>query len=84
MNRTPILRAARQATQQLRFKCSGLIRSVKSSGMPTELSTSRQAPVTDKLRMTQSMAAAKPNRIEPPFRVRCLGFWRGLVITSAK
>lgn len=60
VNCTPILWNERHATWQFRFTNSGLINSVKSSGIPTVLLTSRQAPVSDILRMMQSIAAASP------------------------
>ena len=51
--RTPIRRAARQATWQGRVTSSDLMTNVKSLGMPTGLSISRQAPVADTLRTRQ-------------------------------
>ena len=44
--------------------------------MPTGLSTSNAAPVSDIFLMTQSTAAATPNMIEPPFSVRSRGLRR--------
>ena len=46
------------------------MRSVKLSGT-LELTTSRQAPVSDRLRTKQSIEGALPNEIEPPLNVRC-------------
>jgi len=69
-NRTPMRFADRQATLQSRFRNSGFIKSVNRSGIPTGLSTSKAAPVSDILRIVQSIAAATPNMMEPPLKVR--------------
>lgn len=82
-NFTPIRFAERQITRQLRFTNSGLISSVNSSGMPIGLSTSKAAPISDILRIIQSMAAATPNMMEPPFKVRKRGeFLRSVIAKS--
>ena len=82
LKETPIRLAERQATWQLRFVGSGLIWSVKSSGIPTGLATSRQAPVSDKLRTTQSTVAAAPKIIDAPLSVRTRGLARFSIIHS--
>lgn len=81
VKRTPMRLDARQTTWQFRFTNSGLISSVKSSGMPTGLSTSRAAPLSDIFRMMQSMAAATPKMIEPPLKVRSRGLPRKSAMT---
>jgi hypothetical protein len=73
LNRTPIRWPDRHATWQSRFRFSGLIHSAKWSGTaagPLGPSISRQAPVSDMLRMRHTIAGAVPNRIEPPLKVR--------------
>src|SRR6185369_2244475 len=82
LNETPIRLAERQATRQSRFVGSGLIWSVKSSGIPTGLATSRQAPVSDKLRTRQSTVDAAPKIIDPPLSVRTRGLARFSIIRS--
>lgn len=69
----PIRRAARHATEQGRVTSSALMTKSKSFGMPTWLSTSRHAPVSDTLRTRQSIAAPR-KEIVAPFKVR----WRWL------
>ena len=71
LKRTPIRCAERHATSQDRVKTSGLMMSLKSSGMPIGPLTSKQAPVSERLRTTQSTAGALAKRIEPPLNVRC-------------
>jgi hypothetical protein len=56
---------------QDRLVRSGLITSVKVSGIPIGLSTSRQAPVLERLRTMQSMLPAWSKEIDPPLMVRC-------------
>lgn len=56
-----------------------MIWSVKSSGIPTGLATSKQAPVSDKLRTTQS-TVDPPNTIDAPLSVRTRGLARFSVI----
>jgi hypothetical protein len=67
--RMPIRLCFRHATSQRRLRSSGLMRSVKLSGT-SALAISRQAPVSDRLRMMQSIEGALANEIEPPFNVR--------------
>ena len=55
---------------------SGRTTRVKSSGIPTGLTTSRFAPVLDKFRIVQSMAPPRWNEIVPPLRVRLRGALR--------
>jgi hypothetical protein len=76
--RTPILRGVRQATSQPRFKHSGLMISVKVSGMAVGCSISRQAPLSERLRMTHSYRP-RSNEIEPPLKVRCRGAFRSFM-----
>jgi hypothetical protein len=63
--------------RQFRLRILGLIRRVKLSGIPTGLATSRQAPVSDMLRITQSIPAV-PKVIDAPFSVRSLGLFRSI------
>ena len=79
LKRTPIRCAVRQATSQDRVRISGLTMSWKLSGIPNGLTTSRQAPVSDRFRIIQSVDAPAPGEIVPPLNVRC----RGLVRCSA-
>jgi hypothetical protein len=44
-------------------------------------STSKQAPVSDKLRTTQSTVDATPNMVDPPLRVRTRGLARFSIIS---
>ena len=76
-NRTPIRRADRHATRQRRCTPSLLIINVKSLGMPTGLSISRHAPVSETLRTVQSIPAARSNEINPAFKTR----WRWLFLS---
>ena len=71
LKRTPIRCAERHATSQDRVKISGLMMSLKKSGMPIGPLTSKQAPVSERLRTVQSMAGAFAKQIEPPLNVRC-------------
>ena len=62
-------RADRHATRQGRFTPSLLITRVKLLGMPTGLSISSNAPVSDTLRTVQLIPALS-NEIIPAFRTR--------------
>lgn len=80
-NRTPIRASDRHATTHDRLRISGLINSVKVSGMPSG-ETSKPAPFSEILRMMQSRAGRVPIRIEPLFSVRCLGLARRSFMAS--
>jgi hypothetical protein len=67
---TPIRCADRHATSQDRVKISGLMMSLKLSGIPIRLETSKHAPVSERLRTMQSMAGEFAKQIEPPLNVR--------------
>jgi hypothetical protein len=73
---TPILRPLRHTTRQFRLTISGRIRRVTSSGIPAGFSTSSEAPLSDMLRMIQSIEATDPNMMDPPLMVRSLGLRR--------
>ena len=79
-NLTPTFRAVRQTTRQRRLMASGRIMSVNSSGIPSGLSTSRQAPVSDRLRTRQSNVVLWPKTMLPALRVRRRGLLRGVFI----
>jgi hypothetical protein len=81
VKRTPIRRAERHTIWHVRNKLSGFMTSVKSSGMPMGLVTSRQAPSSETLRTTQSIPAARLKEIVPDFNVRDRGVARCLFTT---
>ena len=45
--------------------------SLKLSGIPIRLESSKQAPVSERLRTMQSIGGAFAKEIEPPLNVRC-------------
>jgi hypothetical protein len=71
LKRTPILWAERQTTSQGRLSNSGLIINVKVLGTAIGLVISNMAPVSDRLRMMQSMLLPPIQEIDPPLNVRC-------------
>ena len=73
-NCTPIRAALRQTTRHAWQDWSRSNTRSKLSGTPNGLSTIRQAPVRDRLRTVQSIAAPRLRQlIFPPRRVRVLG-----------
>jgi hypothetical protein len=60
-------------TRHGRWLWSASTTSVKRSGIPTGELTSSAAPVSEKLRIVQSMAAPPPNEILPDFNNRRRG-----------
>jgi hypothetical protein len=70
-NSTPIRSVERHANRQRRGSLSRSSTNSNSSGIPSGLVTSRQAPVFDRFRTVQLIVAPRwRNEITPPFRTR--------------
>ena len=74
--RTTDLTVNSRPLYQLRNRLSDLMTSVNSSGMPSGLVTSRQAPSSEMFRTTQSIPAARSKDIVPDFKMRDRGVVR--------
>jgi len=70
MNRTPMRFSLRQTTSHNRTECSISTISLNWSGIPTGETTSRAAPVEEKLRTVQVIAAPPANVMLPAFKTR--------------